>query len=195
MASIQITEQQTLSDNKYPLKLFTYQLPDENDKLIEKKTEVYYRPDAASVLLYDTERKKFLLTRQFRLPTYLNGNDTGILTEACAGLIDEGETPEQTAIREVYEETGYEITDLEKTSSVYTSAGGITEYIHMYIAPYSPEMKIGKGGGLAEEGEDVRIFELDMEEARTMLRDRKIIDAKTVMLLQYYFLFHYLTAQ
>ncbi|MBS7563654.1 NUDIX domain-containing protein [Mucilaginibacter sp. Bleaf8] len=189
MAEIQITNRETLSERKFPLKYFTYQKPDADNKMQSLKAEVYFRPDAVGILLYDTERSKFLLTKQFRLPAYLNGSDTGYLVEVCAGLIDEGETPEETAIREAFEETGYEITDVKKIAAAYTSAGGITEYIHLYLAAYNPSLQKSKGGGLEEEGENIELIELDFEQARQMLKNQEFRDAKTIMLLQHYFLF------
>ena len=171
------------------LKYITYKKPDAEGKSKELKAEVYFRPDATAVLLYNTDQQKFLLTRQFRLASFLNGNTTGYLTETCAGLIDEGETPEQTAIREVSEELGYEINNIKKIGAVYTSAGGVTEYIHLFIAAYNSEKKAGQGGGLPEEGEEIEAVELSFSDAREMLKQGKINDAKTVMLLQHYFLF------
>src|ERR1700761_7851636 len=121
MANIQILDKETLSDKKYPLKYFRFEKPDLNGKFHNQEREVYFRPDAVAVLLVDDKQKKILLTRQFRLPAFLNGSDSGYLTEACAGLIDENESEEQTAHREVEEETGYQITNLEKIAGAYTS--------------------------------------------------------------------------
>lgn len=189
MAEIKITNTETLSERKFPLKFYTYQKPDAEGDIQELKTEVYFRPDAVAVLLYDNQQQKFMLTRQFRLPSFLNGNHTGYLTEACAGLIDEGETPEETAQREVSEELGYKIDNLTKIGAVYTSAGGITEYVHLYTAAYNANEQRNGGGGLPEEGEVIEAIELNFNDAREMLKQGKINDAKTVMLLQYYFLF------
>ncbi|WP_158826489.1 NUDIX domain-containing protein [Mucilaginibacter lacusdianchii] len=189
MADIQITNRETLSERKYPLKYFSYQKPNADGNMHNMEAEVYYRPDAVAVLLYDEAQKKFLLTRQFRMPTFLNGNDTGYLLEACAGLIDEGEEPEQSAIREVAEETGLKIQEVVKAGATYTSAGGITEYLHLFVAPYDSSKKHSKTGGLPEEGEDIELIELNFDEARQMLKNQQIKDAKTIMLLQHYFLF------
>jgi len=189
MAEIKITNTETLSERKFPLKFYNYQKPDANGKMQDLKAEVYFRPDAVAILLYDTQQQKFMLTRQFRLPSFLNGNSSGYLIEACAGLIDEGETPEKTAEREVSEELGCEIDNLTKIGAVYTSAGGITEYVHLFIAAYNANEQRNGGGGLPEEGEEIEAVEVGFTDARAMLKEGKINDAKTVMLLQYYFLF------
>jgi len=188
MSDINIIKEETLSDKKYPLKFYTFERTSSKGKLLQKKNEVYFRPDAVTVLLVDSVNRKFLLTRQFRLPTYLNGNETGYLVEACAGLIDEGESPEETAYREVGEETGYPIHDLKKVASVYTSAGGITEFQHLYVATYDSKGEHSKGGGIEEEGEDIELVEMDFDEAREMLHRGEFMDGKTITLLQHYFL-------
>ncbi|HEY4324791.1 MAG TPA: NUDIX hydrolase [Mucilaginibacter sp.] len=188
MSTIQILNKETLSDRKYPLQYITFEKPDADGKFQNLAKEVYFRPDAAVVLLVDDERKKIMLIKQFRLPTFLNGNDHGYLIEACAGLIDEGETPEQTAHREVEEETGYQIYDLEKIGGAYSSPGGSTEYFHLFIAKYNKIGKTSKGGGLEEEGESIEVLELDFAEAREKLKNGEFRDVKTILLLQHFFL-------
>lgn len=189
MAQVQITKTELLSDKKFLLKTYTYHKPDANGQMQEHNAEVYFRPDAAALLLYDESHQKFLLTRQFRFPSYLNQNTSGYLTEACAGLIDEGETPELAIIRETEEELGCKIQSPEFVGAYYTSAGGITEYLHLFMAPYDANAQREKGGGLPEEGEEIEIIELEFDEAKQMLKKHQLNDAKTVMLLQHYFLF------
>lgn len=189
MAQVQITKTEILSDKKFPLRNYSYEKQDANGQMQEHKAEVYFRPDAAALLLYNELDQKFLLTRQFRLPTYLNQNANGYLIEACAGLIDEGETPEQAIVREAEEELGCKVQDPEFIGAYYMSAGGITEYLHLFMAPYDTNAKRGKGGGLPEEGEEIEIIEVTFNEARQMLKNHQLNDAKTVMLLQHYFLF------
>lgn len=186
---VTITETKVLSDHKFPLKQFDYQLTADG-KTTTKNAEVYYRPDAVAVLLYNQQRQTFLLTSQFRLPAYLNGHVTGMMTEACAGLIDEGEAPSETACREVMEETGYKVKDLQKAGLVYTSVGGITERVHLFLGPYDNQMKTGKGGGLEAEGEAVKTTEISFTEAREKLLNGGFNDLKTIVLLQHYFLIH-----
>lgn len=189
MADIQILNKETLSDNKYLLQKITYLKYNKQGEAHEMKAEVYFRPDAVALLLYNHQQQNFLLTRQFRMPVYLNTSDTGHLTESCAGLIDEGETPAQTAIREAEEELGYQLTNVKKIGEMYSSAGGITELIHLFIAPYDVKQKVSEGGGAPGEGEDITLVELTYQEAKRMLQQGEIIDAKTIVLLQHFFLF------
>ncbi|HEY0244272.1 MAG TPA: NUDIX hydrolase [Mucilaginibacter sp.] len=190
MATIQILNKETLSKKKYLLQNITFEKPDNAGKFHKQEKEIYFRPDAVAVLLVDNNNEKILLTKQFRLPTFLNHSDTGYLVETCAGLIDEDETPEQAAIREVEEETGYQITGLEKIGGVYTSAGGITEYLYLFTAQYDNTSQHGEGGGKAGEGEDIELIEMTLNDAREKLKQGWFIDAKTMLLLQHYFLNH-----
>ncbi|SDF29143.1 nudix-type nucleoside diphosphatase, YffH/AdpP family [Mucilaginibacter pineti] len=188
MATINIINRETVPGTKYPLQTITFQKPDLHGQMHDQKNEIYFRPDAVAVLLVDIKAEKFLLARQFRLPTFLNGSETGYLVETCAGLIDEGETPEQAVRREVQEEMGYTISNLEKVGGVYTSAGSITEFVHLFMAEYNSTGTHEKGGGKAGEGEDIELLELNFSEAREQVRMGSILDAKTMLLLQHYFM-------
>ena len=188
MATIHIIDRQTIPGTQYPLQTIRFQKPGLEGQLHEQKNEIYFRPDAVAVLLADHTNKQIIFTRQFRLPTFLNGNDSGYLLETCAGLIDDGETPEQAAHREVGEETGYPISELMKIGAVYSSAGGITEYLHLFIASCDCKAQHGKGGGKAGEGEDIELVQLSFVEAREKLMTGGFRDAKTMILLQHYFL-------
>ncbi len=188
MATIQILDKEILSNKKYPLKYIRYEKPDNEGRFHKQEKEVYFRPDAVTVLLVNNKRKKILLTRQFRLPAFLNGSDSGYIIETCAGIIDENETPEQTVRREVQEEMGYEIHDLEKVAGAYTSSGSTTEFVHFFIAGYSEKDRIGNGGGLKDEGEDIEIVEMGFSEVREQLKQGAFRDAKTILLLQHFFL-------
>jgi nudix-type nucleoside diphosphatase (YffH/AdpP family) len=190
MANINILERRTTAGTKYPLQTIRFQKPDLEGQLHEQTNEVYFRPDAVAVLLADRKHRKFIFTRQFRLPAFLNGSETGYLLETCAGLIDEGETPEQAARREAAEETGFPVGELTKVGAVYTSAGGITEYLHLFIAVCDCGKGHGKGGGKPGEGEDIEIVQLSFGEAREKLLQAAFYDAKTTLLLQHYFLQH-----
>ncbi len=188
MSNIQILNKETLSQKKYLLEYITFEKPDASGEFKNSAKEVYYRPDAIGVLLTDESRKMLLFTKQFRLPAFLNGSDSGYLIETCAGIIDEDESPEDTAHREAEEETGYSITNLTKIAGAYSSAGGITEFVHLYFANYSPESKTGEGGGLKDEGEDIELIEMSFDEAREKLLAGAFYDLKTITLLQHFFL-------
>jgi len=184
MANIKITQSQILSSFKYLLKKISYEYKSGSGGLKTQTKEVYDRGDGATVLLYNPREKKVILTRQFRLPTYINGNLDGMLLEACAGQLD-GEDPEDAIRREIEEETGYKITQLEKIFEAYTSPGSVTEKLHFFVATYADGMKISEGGGLEEEGENIEVEELDFEKACEMISTGEIIDCKTILLLQY----------
>ena len=135
-------------------------------------------------MLYNKEQKTVILTRQFRLPTFINGNETGMLIEACAGLLDK-DNAEDCIRRETEEETGYKITDVRKIFEAYMSPGSVTEILHFFIAEYAKEMKVSEGGGLDHEEENIEVLELDISEAMRMVASGEVKDAKTIMLLQY----------
>ncbi len=136
------------------------------------------------LLLYHKEAKTVILTRQFRMPTFINGNDTGYLIECCAGLLDQ-DNAEDCIRRETEEETGFRIDQVEKVFEAYMSPGSVTELLHFFIAAYSGDMKLHEGGGLQEENEDIEVLELGFEKALEMIKTGEIKDGKTIMLLQY----------
>ncbi len=188
MSTIQILDKQTLSEKKYRLQLVNFEKPDHEGGFHNLQKEVYYRPDTIAVLPVDEKNQKLLLTKQFRLATFLNGNDSGYLVEACAGIIDENETPEQTVYREAEEETGYKIENLQKIASAYTSPGGVTEFQHLFMAEYTSKNDHPKFGGLKEEGESIELIELSFDEALQKLTSGAFRDMKTIVLLQHFFL-------
>lgn len=188
MSEVKIFSEITLSDKKYPLKEISFEKPGHGGKPIKQLHEIYYRPDAVAVLLVDYQEQTLLLTEQFRVASYLNGNSSGNLIEACAGLIDEGESPEQAAMREAIEETGYAIHNLKKAGAVYPSAGGVTEFLHLFIAEYNSKGEHQVGGGLEAEGEYIELVELSFEEAKAKMFAGTFNDAKTLLLVQHFFL-------
>jgi nudix-type nucleoside diphosphatase (YffH/AdpP family) len=124
-----------------------------------------------------------ILTRQFRLPTFVNGNADGMLIEACAGLLDK-DNAEDAIRRETEEETGYKVSALQKVYEAYMSPGSVTEILYFFIAEYTPSMKVHEGGGLEHEQEEIEVLEIGFEEALRMVERGEIRDGKTIMLLQ-----------
>lgn len=184
IANIKITESKILSDNWYILRKITYEYVKKDGTTMTQSREAYDRGNGATILLYNTEQKTVILTRQFRLPTFINGNETGLMIEACAGLLDK-DNAEDCIRRETEEETGYKITDVRKIFEAYMSPGSVTEILHFFIAEYAKEMKVSEGGGLDHEEENIEVLELDISEAMRMVASGEVKDAKTIMLLQY----------
>jgi GDP-mannose pyrophosphatase NudK len=182
--NVHIEKTEILSDNWYTLKKITFNILKKNGTTETQSREAYDRGNGAVILLYNTSTKNVILTKQFRMPTYINGNTDGMLIEACAGLLD-NDHPEECIKRETEEETGYKISKVEKVFEAYMSPGSVTEILHFFIAEYSSEMKITNGGGLEEEGEDIEVLEIDIEKALGMIDSGEIKDAKTIMLLQH----------
>ncbi len=183
-ATIKITKKEVLSDNWYTLHKVTYEYLKKNGIWETHTREAYDRGNGAVILLYNPSTKKIILTRQFRLPTYINGNETGMMIEACAGLLDQ-DNPEDCIRKETEEETGYKITKVEKVFESYMSPGSVTEILYFFVAEYNQSMKISEGGGIPEEQENIEVLELDFDHAIKMLYSGEIKDAKTIMLLQY----------
>ncbi|MPR35590.1 GDP-mannose pyrophosphatase NudK [Salmonirosea aquatica] len=181
---VQIVDETILSDNWYVLRKFTFDYPKKDGTWERQSREAYDRGNGATILLYNKEKQTVILTRQFRLPTYINGNPTGMMIEACAGLLDR-DNPEDCIRRETEEETGYLLRDVKKVFEAYMSPGSVTEILYFFVAEYSKEMQVSEGGGHAEEQENIEVLELDFERALTMLKTGEIKDAKTIMLLQY----------
>ena len=179
---IQITKTELLSDNWYLLNKVTYEFTPQNGEPEIQRREVYDRGNGAAILLYNREKKTVILTRQFRLPTFLNGNENGMMIEVCAGLLDE-KNPEDCIKRETEEETGYRIQDVKKVFEAYMSPGAVTEILYFFTAEYQPEMKVSEGGGLASEHEYIEVMELNFYQAMEMVYNGEIKDAKTIMLL------------
>lgn len=181
---ITIQKTELLSDNWYILNKVTYDYQEEDKKVETHIREVYDRGNGAAILLYNPIQKTVILTRQFRLPSYLNGNKTGMMIEVCAGLLDK-DHPEQCIIRETEEETGYRITAVKKVMETFMSPGAVTEILYLFVGEYDETMKVHEGGGLDAEQEHIEVMEMPFEEAYAMIATGEIKDAKTVMLLQY----------
>jgi nudix-type nucleoside diphosphatase (YffH/AdpP family) len=181
---IKITNNEILSKNWYVLRKITYEYLKKDGTWETQNREAYDRGNGATILLYNKENQTVILTRQFRIPTYLNGNESGMMIEACAGLLDK-DNAEECIKRETEEETGYKISSVQKIFEVYMSPGSVTEIIHFFVAEYTKEMKIAAGGGLAEEQENIEVLELDFSKVISMIESGEIKDAKTIMLIQY----------
>ena len=181
---ITIQKTELLSDNWYILNKVTYDYQEEDKKVETHIREVYDRGNGAAILLYNPIQKTVILTRQFRLPSYLNGNKTGMMIEVCAGLLDQ-DHPEQCIIRETEEETGYRIAKVQKVFETYMSPGAVTEILYLFVGEYDETMKVHEGGGLDAEQEHIEVMELPFDQVYAMIATGEIKDAKTVMLLQY----------
>jgi len=181
---IKVTETKLLSDNWYILNKVTFDYEMKDGKIESHIREVYDRGNGAAILLYNTLKKTVILTRQFRLPTFLNGNKTGMMIEVCAGLLDQ-DNAEQAVIRETEEETGYRLKKVQKVIETYMSPGSVTEILYLFVGEYDETMKVNDGGGLDAEQENIEVLEYTFDEAYAMIESGEITDAKTILLLQH----------
>ncbi|HSC67337.1 MAG TPA: GDP-mannose pyrophosphatase NudK [Cellvibrio sp.] len=173
-----------LSDNWYALHKYSFEYQKPNGDWEPQTREAYDRGNGATILMYNPGKGTVILTCQFRLPTYVNGNPDGMLIETCAGLLDK-DNPEDCIKKEAEEETGYKLKAVKKIFQAYMSPGSVTEIVHFFIAEYSADMKVSEGGGLEHEQENIQVLELDFNEAYRMIESGKVQDGKTIMLLQY----------
>jgi nudix-type nucleoside diphosphatase (YffH/AdpP family) len=180
---IRVKDVRLLSDNHYTLKTTTFEWRRANGEWQTQHRESYDRGNGATLLPYHLEQRTVVLVRQFRYPAYVNGYDD-LLIEAVAGLLDNA-SPEARIRAEAEEETGYRLREVHKVFEAFMSPGSVTEKLHFFVAEYEPEMRVGSGGGIADEGEDIEVLELSIDEAFAMIADGRIVDAKTIMLLQY----------
>lgn len=177
-------EKTLLSDNWYTLNKYSFEYQSNSGSWGKQEREAYDRGNGSTILLYNKQKSTVILTRQFRLPTYVNGNNDGLLIETCAGLLDQ-HNPEDCIKKEAEEETGFRISRVQKIFEAYMSPGSVTEILYFFIAEYDESMKVSSGGGLAEEQENIEVLELDFAHALTMIQSGEIKDGKTIMLLQY----------
>jgi nudix-type nucleoside diphosphatase (YffH/AdpP family) len=184
LSNINIIKTEILSDNWYTLRKITYETKNHDGSVAMQSREAYDRGNGSVILLYNGANQTVILTRQFRMPTYLNGNENGYLIECCAGLLDKDD-PEECIKRETEEETGYKVSAVKKVFEAYMSPGSVTEILYFFVAEYSKEMKVSDGGGVHEESENIEVLELPFQQALDMITNGEIRDAKTIMLLQY----------
>jgi nudix-type nucleoside diphosphatase (YffH/AdpP family) len=180
---VKVQSIETLSENWYVLKKATFQFQRETGEWQDQQREVYDRGNGVAILLYDRTRRTVILTRQFRFPAFANGY-RDLLIEVPAGLLDNLD-PASRVRNELEEETGYRVGDITKVFEVFMSPGSVTEILHLYIAAYDPSNRVGAGGGLKEEGEEIGVFEIGFDKAMAMVKSGQICDAKTIMLLQH----------
>lgn len=175
---------EVLSDNWYTLYKYSYEYQKDDGEWETQIRESYDRGNGAAILLYNKQKGTVILTKQFRMPTYVNGNPSGMMIEVCAGLLD-GANPEDCIRKEVEEETGYQIRHVKKVFESYMSPGSVTEILYFFIGEYEEQMKVGAGGGAEDESENIEVLEVLIDEALDMIHNGEIKDAKTIMLLQY----------
>lgn len=180
---IRVHAVEVLADDWYLLKKTTFDFLRNDGSWQRQSRETYDRGNGATILLYNLERKTVILIRQFRYPAFVNGLDD-LLVEAPAGLLDEA-SPEERIQLEVEEETGYRVSHIRKIFEAYMSPGSVTEKLYFFVAEYDANSKISDGGGMANEGEDIDVLELEIAEAMAMINSGEIADGKTIMLLQY----------
>jgi GDP-mannose pyrophosphatase NudK len=180
---VKVLKTEILSNNWYVLKKVTFNFLTRKGNWIEQSREAYDRGNGATILLYNKETANVILTRQFRMPTFINGNPTGMLIEACAGLLDL-DNPEDCIRRETEEETGFKIKEVKKIFEAYMSPGSVTEVLYFFIAEYSRGMQISEGGGV-DDDENIEVLEVPFSNALKMIETGEIRDGKTIMLLQY----------
>lgn len=173
-----------LSDNWYKLEKITFDYQKSDGSWEAQSREAYDRGNGAAILLYNKNKGTIILTRQFRMPTYVNGNESGMMIEVCAGLLD-GDHPEDCIKKETEEETGYKLDKVQKVFESYMSPGSVTEVLHFFIGSYEEKMKVSDGGGAESETENIEVLELPFQKALNMMDSGQIKDAKTIILLQY----------
>ena len=180
---VRIQSMEVLSDDWYVLKKTTFDYQRRDGTWQRQSRETYDRGNGATVLLYDPARRTVVLTRQFRLPAYVNGHH-GLMIEAPAGLLDDAR-PEDRIRVEAEEETGFRIQHVRRVFDAYMSPGSVTERLHFFVAEYDGAARVSAGGGVAAEGEDIEVLELSLEDALRLVEEGEIVDGKTLLLLQY----------
>lgn len=179
-----VRDVEVVSNGWHVLRRTTLDVRRRDGRWDRQQRETYDRGNGATVLPFDAERGTVLLTRQFRWPAYVNGHPDGMLIEAAAGLLDEDD-PETAVRREAAEELGIRLGALEHLGDVFMSPGSVTERVHFYLGAYTPADRVEAGGGIEDEGEDIEVLEVQLDEALAMVADGRIADGKTIMLLQW----------
>ncbi len=185
MQNLKNIKKTTLSKDWATLDRIDYDYQFQNGKWKRLSRETYNRGNGAAILLYNADKGTVILTKQFRMPIYENNSEEGMSIEACAGAIDNNDNPLETILRETEEEVGYKINKAKQVLTAYTSPGALTEKMYLFVAEYNDAMKSNEGGGLEIENEEIEVLEMPFSMAIEMMNKGEIIDAKTIMLLQY----------
>ena len=180
--NINIIKDKILSENWFLLRNMTYELTRSDGSVVRHRREVYDRGNGATILLYNRHKQTVVLVRQFRIATWINGNEDGMLIETCAGLLDSDE-PEECVRKEAIEETVFGVGEVRKLFELFMSPGGVTELIYFFIAEYNDTQRANDGGGVDDE--DIEVLELPYHRALEMMANGEIRDGKAVILLQY----------
>src|ERR1700761_5234950 len=180
--AVEVLKTEVLSDNWYVLRKVTFRLQKRDGSWETQSREAYDRGNGATILPYNLARRTVILTRQFRLPTFVNGNESGMLIETCAGLLDK-ENPSECITRELREDTGFQMQNVKKVMQAYMSPGSVTEIVYFFVCEYTTAQRLTAGGGVEEE--DIEVLELEIETALDKIARGEICDGKTIMLLQY----------
>ncbi len=181
---IKILKTEILSDHWYTLKKVTFEQRNKHHEWELVVREAYDRGNGAAILLYNPASQSIILTKQFRMPSYINGNEDGMMIEVCAGLLDDLQ-PEVCIRKETEEETGYRVNAVTKVMEAYMSPGSVTEKLHFFLAQYEQTMKVSEGGGLDDDHENIDVIEIKFDKAIAMVASGAIQDAKTILLIQY----------
>lgn len=182
--NVAVNRVEVTSEGWHVLRRTTFTYRQQNGSEVTQQRETYDRGNGATILVYDPDRRTVLLTRQFRYPAYVNDHPDGMLIETAAGLLD-GDAPDVAIRREASEELGVTLGELQHVFDLYMSPGSVTERVHFYAAPYTAAAQTGPGGGVEDEGEDIEVLEIPFDEALAMIADGRIVDGKTVILLQW----------
>ena len=177
-----VRDVEVVSNGWHVLRRTTFDIRDRAGRWSRQQRETYDRGNGSAILPYDRARRTVLLTRQFRYPAYVNGHPDGRLIECAAGLLDDDD-PETAIRREAREELGIVLGEITSVHDVFMSPGSLTERVHLFAGPYTSADRVDGGGGLSDEGEDIEVLEIDIDDAMAMLRDGRIRDGKTIILL------------
>ncbi|MEF2071609.1 NUDIX domain-containing protein [Consotaella aegiceratis] len=180
---VRLERAETLSDAWYTLRKYTFAQRRRDGDWQVTSREAYDRGNGVAILLFDPETRVVALTRQFRLPAYVNGQPDGMMIEAAAGLLDNGLAPADAIIKEVKEETGYHVERVTPVFDIFMSPGSVTERLFFFLAEIEAGRRRYDGGGAIEEAEDIELIEVGFDEALTMIDHGEIRDAKTIILL------------